>query len=696
MMSGNPETLPIAIVGMDCRLPGAVDPAAYWRLLKAGESSLGELPAERLDRELDYAPERGVIGKTYSTVGGLIPEVPVTAASLRLQGSPFENTDVAFLTICDVAARALHDAGMDPFDLPQRNVGVYIGGTGGSRSGSDKIFAMLIAETAGYLRELESFRTGHSTSLSPQLVDEVIVELIANVRRKYAYRADAPTPDLCAHMAAHIISHAFGLTGPSLALDAACASSLQAWSWGDAIQQGRVDLAIVGGAACLKQYSLVLFSAAQSLTAGDSRPFDADADGLVAAEGYVAMILKRLDLAIADGDSIWGVVRGMGTASDGKGKSLWALRKEGQKLAIERAYRCGVQVRHLQYLEAHATSTQVGDATEIAVLAEGLGSQLAPGQRIPLGTSKGNIGHTLETAGIAGLAKVLLALKHATIPPVVGVRTPNPKVDWQQLPFYLPQQATAWPENEGNPRRAAVNSFGIGGLNTHIVIDEYQPASTETAFFQAGIDRTDSTSVPHVVAPPEPIAVIGTGAILPGAFTVAALAELLNSHDDARCEPPEGRWTESRDLPSSNCPRGSCALFRRLSRRLSVRLAKEQDPAEASCARQSAAVHVAGRDERGPAPGRLRSETTGPPADRRRRRNPVSRRLLQSTADGTAAARVQRDADSLAASAWHERDPDRDGRATVPRVPPAADAGVAGRDGQLHLEYAGIPSHQGI
>jgi acyl transferase domain-containing protein len=332
-----------------------------------------------------------------------------------------------------------------------------------------------------------------------------------------------------------------------MSLDTACASSLQALSIAmQSLRLGNIDLAVVGGASCLKQHSLVLFSAARSLTTGASRPFDAGADGLVAAEGYVAMVLKRLDDAVAAGDQIWGVVRDAASASDGRGKSLWAPRKEGQSLAIRRAYGRGIAIRDLQYIEAHATSTQVGDATEIVALAEAIGPHLGAGRRIPLGASKGNIGHTLETAGIAGLAKVLLAMKHRTIPPVAGIRQPNPKVDWERLPFYLPRSAEPWEEFGGRPRLAAINSFGIGGLNTHVVVEEHRAELTGRNF-RGGRPEENGSGPGELGATSsrafEPIAIIGMGAILPGALTVEALRELMVQKGDGRREPPEERWT---------------------------------------------------------------------------------------------------------------------------------------------------------
>ncbi len=450
-------------------------------------------------------------GKSYSLLGGLIPERPVSAKALGLSKEVADTIDIAHLTICDVAAEALRHAKMNPFDLPSRNVGVYIGGAGGSNWAGDLVFTCLIEETAAYLHDLPEFqKPAIKRRLGTKQIGEVAAQVVDQIRQRYAHRRRPVGPNLAAHMSAGIINQAFGLTGPYMAIDAACASSLKAMMLAvNALQQGRQDMAIIGGASYCKSDSLVLFSQAHSVSARDSRPFDADADGLVASEGYVAVVLKTLPRALHDGDPVLGVIRGMGISTDGKGKSLWAPRKEGQVIAIHRAYGEQLDLKRLQYIEAHATSTQVGDATELTALYEALEGRLAPGQQIPLGASKGNIGHTLETAGVAGLAKVMLAMQAATIPPAANIRKLNPRVDWKNMPFRIPTSPEPWPEHkDGHPRRAAVNAFGIGGLNVHVVIDQYVPAKP-ASFYQSAAPTAGARD------PNEPIAVIGMGAIYP-------------------------------------------------------------------------------------------------------------------------------------------------------------------------------------
>src|SRR5262249_25071686 len=202
--------------------------------------------------------------------------------------------------------------------------------------------------------------------------DAVIEETVRRVRDSLPRRGPAGTPEGATRFAATMISEALGLSGPSMILDAACSSALQGLVMASrGLQLGRIDMAIVGGASYYHVDSQIIFSRAQSASPrAVCCPFDADADGLVSGEGYVAIVVKTVERAHADGDPIQCVIRGIGVSSDGRGKSLWAPRKEGQLLAIRRAYEHGLDLGRLQFVEAHATSTRVGDMTELKALAE--------------------------------------------------------------------------------------------------------------------------------------------------------------------------------------------------------------------------------------------------------------------------------------------------------------------------------------
>lgn len=528
--------IPLAIVGMGCRLPGANNIDEFWELVRDGKCAIDELPADRLNRELYYDPRKGELAKTYTTLGGIVPTRNIDASQWHLSPRDMQRADDTHLELCAVASDALQHAGMDPLNLKNRRAGVYVGHTRGGAPSGRMAYSTQIEHTAELLRKVPGF----SEAVRNRDAD-VIQEIVDITHRECPQRDVHGRPAGNAFDASRLVSDAFQLDGPYFSIDAACASSLMATMMGiQALQLGEIDMALVGGASRCEYDSLVLFSKAQSVSGTGSRPFDANADGLIAAEGYVILVMKRLDQAIADGDAICAVLRGLGVSSDGRGKSLWAPRREGQIEAVRRAYSHPNDIQGLQFIEAHATSTQVGDATEVSALAEALEGHLKPGHKVPLGSVKANIGHTLEVAGIAGLLKTVLAIQHQTIPAVVGVDEPNPKIDWEQAPFCLPKQSEPWPaQPNGQPRRAAVNAFGIGGLNTHVVVDEYVPE------FHAAAAKPTSVSSTPTPRNQQPIAVIGASAILPNALNLDAYWQLLESRTRGTSEVPADRWNKA-------------------------------------------------------------------------------------------------------------------------------------------------------
>ncbi len=520
---------PLAVVGMACQMPSANGLDAYWDLLKNGRCTQAEIPSERFNRQLYYDPNKGVLCKSYTSIACLIDYQPIDPRRCPLDPTDIVTSDVAHLTICDVTAEACRHAGYDPFNMSLReNVGVYIGHVKASELGGEICFANQIEQVAEYLTEVE-----HIDQITGNQTRNVINEIAAQVRTARSQQLARQNLNLSPHRGAALISKMLKLDGPCMVVNAACASSLQALAMGArALQLGQIDMAVIGGASYCKFDSLVLFSKAQSVSATGTRPFDADADGLVNGEGYVSLIVKTLDRALADGDQVHALIRGIGISTDGHGKSLWAPRKEGQIEAIRRAYGSDIDITRLQFIEAHATSTQVGDQTELQSLAETLEGKLPPGTQIPLGSVKGNIGHTIETAGMAGLLKTILSMKHGTVPPAPNIRQLNPKIDWDNSPFFVPTQPLDWPRHpDGHARRAAVNSFGIGGLNVHVVLDDF-PTNT-----------SNSVSVPRTVPEKcEPIAIIGLGAVLPGARTIEAFWNLLAEERNGLTSLPPKRW----------------------------------------------------------------------------------------------------------------------------------------------------------
>ncbi len=525
---------PIAVIGMACRLPGAANLDEFWQLLVDGRSAIVEAPPSRIDRRLYYDAQPVVPFKTYNVRGGLIDYPPFDAMRCPTPERIMPQCEVGHLTICQVAADACRHAKLNPFDLPLRNVGVYIGHNIGGPVGGRLIYRTNVANTARHLLNVDAFRE-IAGDQPKQLVDK----LVACIRAELPRRTANGTPECATRLASMVISEALGLTGPSMILDAACSSALQGLAMASRrLQLGRIDMAIVGGASFYHVDGQMIFSRAQSASRrGVSSPFDMRADGLIPSEGYVAVVVKTLDRALADGDPIQCVIRGIGVASDGRGKSLWAPRKEGQILAMRRAYQSDADIARLQFVEAHATSTRVGDVTELSALADVLTTAGVKLGSVAIGAVKANLGHVLEPAGLVGLVKTALAMQRQTIPKQIHFEQPNAGIDWKTAPFHVPVENVAWPApDDGGPRRAAVNSFGIGGLNVHVALDEHVSRPVKRATRSA----TPSTSV-HSTAH-EPIAIVGAGCVLPGARSLEALRDLIASQRDARCEAPSDRW----------------------------------------------------------------------------------------------------------------------------------------------------------
>ncbi len=526
---------PLAIIGMGCRLPGADGLDAYWDLLLRGGYAIERMPDSKLNRQLYYDPEKGKRGQTYSDIGGFVDERDLDWTLLDLDPAVAADWDPCHLNFCEVAAQACRHAGFDPRNLPLRNVGVYVGHSGGSTLGGEIAYRKL---TEVYVKLLEELPEWSSSVDGPQQLRK---ELLERLQANRPQRQDGK-PYVDAGFVAALTSRVLGLSGPHMAIDAACASSLVALALGaNSLHAGETEMAIIGGASFNKSDSLILFSHAQSCSATATRPFDAAADGLISSEGYVAIVIKTLERALADGDQVQAIIRGIGLASDGRGRSLWAPRKEGQYAAISRAYSKTVTPDQVQMIEAHATSTQVGDATEMEALSSFYQQHCAPGKRLPVGSVKSNIGHTLETAGLAGLVKAVLAIQQATIPPSINVQELNRSIPWSQIPLEVPRQASAWPSlPTGQPRRAVVNAFGIGGLNVHVVLDQFLEATAAFSVQQRPIKPSIHQAASRA-ASVEPIAIIGRGVVLPGALSIAELVKFLACPTRQIIAPPSDR-----------------------------------------------------------------------------------------------------------------------------------------------------------
>ncbi len=463
--ASTPST-PLALVGLGCLFPRAGNRQEFWRVLRRGEDCITEVPPSHWSAADWYDGDPTSPDRTYARVGGFLEPYPFDPTEFNLPPNTLEATDTSQLLALVAAKAALEDAGYGPAgrQLPKERTSVILGVTGtlelvvplGARLGHPH-----------WRRALREAGVDHETS-------EQVVRRIAE---SYVPWQEGSFPGLLGNVVAGRIANRLDLHGTNCVVDAACASSLAAVHLAAAeLSSGRSDVVITGGVDTFNDiFMFMCFSKTPALSAeGSIRPFSDDSDGTLLGEGVGIVVLKRLSDAERDGDRIYAVLTGIGTSSDGGGGAIYAPDASGQQRAVERAYReASVDPRTVQLAEAHGTGTKVGDAVEFRSLRSVYTQASSDLQWCALGTVKSQIGHAKAAAGAASLCKVALALHHKVLPPTLKVRRPHPKLDIEHSPFYLNTEARPWLAPTGHPRRAALSSFGFGGSNFHLVLEEH-------------------------------------------------------------------------------------------------------------------------------------------------------------------------------------------------------------------------------
>lgn len=421
----NAKHEPIAIVGMGCRLPGANNPQEFWQLLYNGKDAITNVPDERWQNEL--------WGNLHHTQGGFVPHLKEFDPSFfRIAPREAASIDPQQRLLLEVCWEALENGAIPAEQIQGSQIGVFIG-----------------VAAIDYWHQL----------LSQQ---ETEID---------AYLTTGNTHSL----ASGRISHFFDFKGSSISLDTACSSSLVAVHLAiKSLRDRECDMALAGGVNRLISPKVSLnFSRAKMLSA-DSRckTFDENADGFVRSEGSGIVVLKRLSDAIADKDNIRAILLGSATNQDGRTSSVTTPNSLSQQAVIKQALtNSRVEANQVGYLETHGTGTSLGDAIEL----EALSQIFKNNEKIYLGAVKTNIGHLEAAAGIASLIKTVLALENQSIPANLHLDQPNSKVEWQDLPFQLPQVSVPWATKS---RIAGVSSFGFSGTNAHLVIQSADTVTT--------------------------------------------------------------------------------------------------------------------------------------------------------------------------------------------------------------------------
>ncbi|RDV37166.1 SDR family NAD(P)-dependent oxidoreductase [Bradymonadaceae bacterium TMQ3] len=467
---------PVAIVGLSALFPASASPGRFWQNIMEGNDLITEVPPSHWLIEDYFDPEPGDADKTYCKRGGFLPDVDFDPVAFGIPPTMIPATDTTQLLALIVARQVLDDAFKGQFEsMDKERMSIILGVTAGQE---------LLIQAASRLQRPQWLR-----ALREQGIGETKAQAICDrIAAQYTPWQESTFPGLLGNVVAGRIANRFDLGGTNCITDAACASSLSAMAMGlNELYLGHSDVVITGGVDCFNDiFMYMCFSKTPALSpSGDCRPFADGADGTLMGEGMGMFAMKRLEDAERDGDKVYAVIRGLGSASDGRSLSVYAPLPEGQAKALRRAHeRAGFAPETIELVEAHGTGTRAGDAAEFEGLRLAFGGkdtsedventqETTQKPWCALGSVKSQIGHTKAAAGAAGLFKVVMALHHKVLPPTIKVGQPNPKMGIEESPFYLNTEARPWVRGEDHPRRAGLSSFGFGGSNFHVALEEY-------------------------------------------------------------------------------------------------------------------------------------------------------------------------------------------------------------------------------
>lgn len=502
----------IAIVGMAGLYAGSDDIDVFWSNILNKKDVVTESPDGWLGDGQIFAPDSEDLFRIYTRRGGFLGDL--SRFDARVFGTmPLSVVGAQpdqFLAL-KLARDALIDARCEPGKFDGSRTGVILGHAVHAHR----------ANTNGIHQGWLSFQTGALLkSLFPELGNDRIKAALDLMHAQLPRIAQDAVPGLVPNILTGRIANRLDLMGPNYIIDAACSSSIIAVQLAiNELRSGSADIMLAGGVnTTTSPLVFAVFCSVGALSrTGAIRPFDSTADGTVLGEGAGVVVLKRLDDAIAADDRIYAVIKGVGQSSDGKSSGLMAPRLEGEMLAIRRAYEeCGIDPSSIGLIEAHGTGIPLGDRTEVEALRTIFGERQGATPTVPIGSVKSMIGHCIPAAGSASIIKTALALKHKIVPPTI-CESVNSGIGLEGSPFYISTETRPWLHSAPTPRRAAINAFGFGGINAHMILEESpvgkapdptaafsllapQASEREQVYFFAGQTRSDILAALDAVA----------------------------------------------------------------------------------------------------------------------------------------------------------------------------------------------------
>ncbi|MFO8050855.1 MAG: beta-ketoacyl synthase N-terminal-like domain-containing protein, partial [Thermoplasmatota archaeon] len=463
----------IAVIGVGSVFPKGIGTENYWNAIEKGIDACGEVPEDRWDWKHYYDPDRKAPDKSYTKIGAFITDLEMDFREFKMPPKMFEQIDYYQRYVMKATKEALMDAGIfENKEIDRTRVGVILSNSGGGENRDWGSVRVSMDEIYSWMDEVDQW-----TQLPADARNRIKEDLKKVMDTKIIQINEDSMPGCLPNVASGRIAHMFNFQGPNFITDAACASSLAAVHTArNGLILGQMDIAVSGGTdSVMTPQSFVEFCKIGALTPDGSRPFSDGANGFLMGEGAGVVILKRLDDAVNDGDRIYGLVKGIGASSDGKAKGITAPNPEGQHLSLRAAYEdAGIDPSTISFIEAHGTSTAVGDVAELSTLQKVFGG--LPPNSIGLTSIKSQIGHLKAAAGAAGMIKALLAIQKKVMPPQINFSKPNHYFDWDNSPFYVVTEMEEWKRKAPDiPRRCGVSAFGFGGTNFHMVLEEFDP-----------------------------------------------------------------------------------------------------------------------------------------------------------------------------------------------------------------------------